>query len=86
MLRRKITQKIEQYLRSDSRRMLVVDGARQVGKSYIIREVGQRLFPNYIEINMEQDKMNNRLFSDATSVEKFYLALSAVAGDKMQDK
>lgn len=86
MLRRKITQKIEQYLRSDSRRMLVVDGARQVGKSYIIREVGQRLFPNYIEINMEQDKMNNRLFSDATSVEKFYLALSAVAGDKMKDK
>lgn len=86
MLRRKITQKIEQYLRSNSRRMLIVNGARQVGKSYIIREIGQRLFPNYIEINMEQDKMNNRLFSNATSVEKFYLALSAVAGDKMQDK
>lgn len=86
MLRRKITQKIEQYLRSDSRRMMVIDGARQVGKSYIIREVGQRLFPNYIEINMERDKMNNRLFADATSVEKFYLALSAVAGDKMKDK
>lgn len=86
MLQRKITQQIEQHLRSNSRRMMIIDGARQIGKSYIIREIGQRLFANYIEINMESDKMNNRLFADATSVEKFYLALSAIAGDKMKDK
>lgn len=28
----------------------MVDGARQIGKSYIIRHVGQKMFANYIEI------------------------------------
>ncbi len=86
MLRRKITSKIESYLKSASNKMLIVDGARQIGKSYIIRHVGQQMFPNYIEINMERDKQNDRLFAEATSVDKFLLALSSVAGDKMQDK
>ena len=43
--------------------MLVVDGARQIGKSFIIREIGSRLFPNFIEINMEKDKQGDRLFA-----------------------
>ena len=46
--------------------MLIIDGARQVGKSFIIRHVGQRMFPNYIEINMEEDKLSDRIFADMT--------------------
>ena len=53
MLYRKIAKQIEEFLSSNSDRMLVIDGARQIGKSYIIRNVGQKMFPNYIEINME---------------------------------
>lgn len=86
MLKRKITTEIESYLKSKSNRMLVVDGARQIGKSYIIRHVGKQMFPNYIEVNMEKDRQNDQLFADATSVEKFLLALSSFAGDKMHDK
>lgn len=86
MLKRKIYNKIKDYLGSRSNRMLVVDGARQIGKSFIIREVGRQMFENYIEINMEEDKQNDALFATATSVEKFYLALSSIAGDKMQQK
>ena len=41
MLYRKITKRIEEYLSSDSDRMLLIDGARQIGKSYIIRHVGE---------------------------------------------
>lgn len=64
MLFRKISIKIEEYLTSGSDRMLLVDGARQVGKSYIIREIGQRRFKNYIEINMEADKLGDRTFAE----------------------
>ena len=56
MLFRKISTRIETYLGSKSNRMLVIDGAQQIGKSYIIRWVGKKMFPNYIEINMEEDK------------------------------
>lgn len=86
MLYRKIARKIEDHLRSDSKRVLVIDGARQIGKSYIIRWVGKQLFPNYIEINMEEDKLGDRIFAEAKTVKDFYLALSVIGGDRMKDK
>lgn len=86
MLYRKIAKRIEDYLSSNSSRMLLIDGARQIGKSYIIRSVGQKMFSNYIEINMEEDRLNDKLFADAKTSKDFYLALSVVAGDKMKEK
>ncbi len=86
MLYRKIAKRIENYLSSDSNRLLVIDGARQIGKSYIIRWVGQQMFTNYIEINMEEDKLGERIFANAKTVQDFYMSLSVVAGDKMKDK
>lgn len=86
MLYRKIATKIEQYLSSKSERMMIIDGSRQIGKSYIVRWVGQQMFPNYIEINMEEDKLGDRIFADAKTTKDFYLALSIVAGEKLKDK
>lgn len=86
MLYRKITKRIEDYFKSGSNRMLIIDGARQIGKSYIIRWVGQKVFANYIEINMEEDKLGDRIFAEAKTTDDFYLALSVVAGEKMKDK
>lgn len=86
MLYRKIGKYIENHLQSGSNKILVVDGARQIGKSYIIREIGKRLFTNYIEINMEIDKLGGRIFEKTRTVDDFYLAMSSVAGDKMHEK
>lgn len=86
MLYRKIAKRIEKYLSSNSDRLLVIEGARQIGKSYIVRWLGQKMFPNYIEINMEEDKLGDRIFAEAKTTKDFYLALSVVAGDKMKDK
>ena len=86
MLYRKISRRLKEYFSSGSDRLLVVDGARQTGKSYIIREIGSALFPNYIELNMEEDKVGQRVFAEARTLDDFYLALGVVAGDKMKDK
>ena len=86
MLYRKITKRIEEYFSADSDRMLVIDGARQSGKSYIVRYVGEKMFSNYIEINMEEDKLGDRIFADAKTTKDFYMALSVVAGDKMKER
>lgn len=86
MLYRKIEKTIVNHLQSGNDKILVVDGARQIGKSYIIREVGKRMFPNFIEINMETDKVGDRVFANAKTLSDFYLALSTVAGDKMKTK
>lgn len=86
MLKRKIYNRIEAYLKAPSKKMLLIDGARQIGKSFIIRHLGKKLYPNYIEINMEEDKQGDGVFASAKTTKDFYMALSIVAGDKMQDK
>ena len=86
MLYRKIAALIEEHLMSGSDKILLVDGARQVGKTYIIRSVGKKLFQNYIEINMVEDSVGARLFADARTVEDFYLQISMIAGDRMKQK
>ena len=48
MLYRKIKSLIEEHLKSDSKKILLIDGARQIGKTYIINHVGKKLFENYI--------------------------------------
>lgn len=86
MLFRKIEKVIEEHLKSNSNKILLVDGARQVGKTYIIRYIGKKLYPNFIEVNMLEDSLGDALFSNVKSVEDFYLQLSMHFGDKMKEK
>ncbi|MBE6846456.1 MAG: ATP-binding protein [Ruminococcus sp.] len=86
MLYRKIERVIEVHLTSDSKKILLIDGARQVGKTYIIRHVGKKLFENFIEINMVEDSLGARLFANTNSIEDFYLQVSMLAGDRMKKK
>lgn len=86
MLERKIEALIETHLRSGSNKVLLVDGARQVGKTYIIRHVGQKLFENFIELNMVEDSLGERLFANTKTVEDLYLQVSMLAGKQMKEK
>lgn len=86
MLYRKIESYIENFLKSESNKVLIIDGARQIGKTYIIRHVGKKLFPNFIEINLLQDFLSEKLFANTRTIEDFYLQVSMIAGDKMKDK
>ena len=86
MLFRKIGSLIEDHLKSGKSKVLLIDGARQVGKTYIIRYVGKKLFENFIEINMIEDIEGKKLFSDVRTVEDFYLQVSMLSGDKMKGK
>ena len=67
MLKRKIQKAILDYFQSDSNKILIIDGARQIGKSFIIRHEGQKFFRNYIELNFLEDKNGERLFENLTS-------------------
>lgn len=86
MLYRKITSYIEDYLKSDTDKILILEGARQIGKSFSIREAGTRLYPNYVEINFVEDDEGDQLFKNIHKKEDFYLTLSMVAGDKLSGR
>ena len=82
MLFRKIESLIEEHLRSNSAKILLVDGARQVGKTYIIRHVAKRIFENVIEINLVEDSLGDKLFAETKTIEDFYLQVSMIAGSR----
>ena len=86
MLYRKIQKVLEQYLTSNSNKVLVLDGARQVGKTFIIRHVGQKIFKNFVEINLKEDAEGNQAFSRIKTVKDFYLQLSVIAGERLGEK
>lgn len=60
MLYRKIQAALKDYFSLESNKVLIIDGARQVGKSFIIRHVGQEMFENYIEVNLLEDANGSR--------------------------
>ena len=86
MLFRKIESVIEEHLLSGSKKILLVDGARQVGKTYIIHHVANKLYENVIEINMVEDFLGDKLFAEVKTVEDFYLQVSMIAGSKMKKR
>lgn len=86
MLYRKIEKEIKEHLENNTNTILIVEGARQVGKSFIIRKVAQELFKNYIEINFAEDKFQSKTFEQVSSVQDFYMKLSSVAGERMNKK
>ena len=86
MLYRKIEKTIETHLKSDSNKIMIINGARQIGKSFIVRYVGNKLFQNYIEINLLEDSLGRRNFENVKTVSDFYFQVSMLAGNKMKDK
>lgn len=83
MLYRKIKSYIEEHLKSNDDKILLIEGARQIGKSYIIRNVGTALYDNYVEINFVADDEGEKVFKNVHTTEEFYLNLSMVAGSRL---
>jgi len=54
-MRRKIYNSLIEWKNKSGRMPLIVNGARQVGKSYILQEFGKKEFDNYIIVNLEVD-------------------------------
>lgn len=86
MLYRKIAKNIEEHLTSNSNKIMLIDGARQIGKTYIIRYVINKLYENIIEINMLEDQLGERIFENVKTINDFYLSVSMIAGEKMKDR
>lgn len=85
MLYRKIEGVLEEEL-LNSNKIPMIEGARQIGKTYIIRYVGQKLFKNFIEINLLDDFNSDKIFENINSVDKFYMQISAIYGNMLDTK
>ena len=55
-MKRKIYSDLIKWKNKSNRMPLIVNGARQVGKSYILQKFGKQEFDNFIMVNLETDK------------------------------
>lgn len=88
MLKRKIEKTINDYFNSERNKILIIDGARQIGKTYIISKLSKQRFTNYIEINLKDDFDGEKLFNSdvVKTTTQFYYRLSSLYGDKLRNK
>jgi len=75
---RNLDERLIQWKDSVTRRPLVLRGARQVGKSSLVRGFASK-FDHYIELNLELEK-DKRLFTALPEAKKFVEAVQAIHG------
>ena len=61
-MKRDIILKLHQWNNREVRKPLIIKGARQVGKTYILKQFGQKAYKRYHYINFEEDESLNKIF------------------------
>lgn len=76
-------QKIEylsNWKNSPTRKPLIVQGARQVGKTWLIKEFGNKYYEQIAYINFEKDKRLKSIFNDDFDIKRIIISLQVETG------
>lgn len=83
-MKRKLEEQLRIWKEKESGRMpLIVNGARQVGKTYILRKFGEEAFKNVVYINLETNQAVASFFDENISVERILRYLEVSSGEKI---
>ena len=75
MLKRKVTAFMDQWIRTKEKKCLVVQGARQTGKTYIIERFAEDNYEELVEINFKQLPSAMDIFSGDLTVDNMVMAM-----------
>lgn len=81
--KRKMEETIKDNFKDANSPILLIDGARQVGKSYVIRKMGTIHFPHFVEVNLINDKNGDNVFENVRNTRDFYFAVQSISGNKL---
>ncbi|MCF0217284.1 MAG: ATP-binding protein [Fibrobacteraceae bacterium] len=79
-MERKIFEKMKEWKNSEDRKPLVMEGARQVGKTWLLKEFGKREYVNVAYVNCDYNEQVKNLFSDF-DVTRIIRGLSAITNE-----
>lgn len=85
-MKRKITQQLVEWKNSSARKPLILNGARQVGKTFILREFGRENYKNTVYVNLESNGTVASMFNDDISPSKLIKYLEAETGERILPK
>lgn len=75
-MKRQISAKLEAWKRANLRNPLILKGARQVGKTYSLKEFGKTSFSNFLYVNFEEDEQLEKIFAKDLNPERILDELS----------
>lgn len=84
MLERRAYESLLKWKRGAKEKALLVDGARQIGKTYLIEEFAKQEFASYIKVDFLEDAQAATTLSQASSARGAIEALSLIAGQRVQ--
>lgn len=79
MLERKAYEQLVFWKNHKGKQALLVTGARQIGKTYLIREFGARNYENVVEINLLENVDAREAFETARNTTDLFMRISLVA-------
>lgn len=83
-MRRQLMKSLYNWQKNPHRKPLIIQGARQVGKTYLIEEFGKQAFEDFAVFNFEEDPALGGFFSQRLSPEFILEQLSIYRGKKLQ--
>ena len=75
--------KLEKWKNSGYRKPLILRGARQVGKTWLMREFGKNNYKKCAYISMDENERMENVFREAFDIERILLALEIEVGFKI---
>lgn len=80
---RKITNNLINWKNSRNRKPLLIIGARQTGKTYIIKEFATNNYEDLLEVNFEKDTNLKKLFMESIEPKKLIAKLENYYGKRI---
>lgn len=75
---------LSEWASRDTRKPILLRGARQVGKSSAVRHLGQQ-FKNYVEINFEMEPQYKAIFKPDLNVSRIVMQIAALSGSRIEE-
>ena len=82
-MKREIINNLIKWKESENRKPLIIHGARQVGKTYIVKKFGKENYDNLIYVNFETNQELSSQISDSIDAKYVINKLELFYGEKI---
>lgn len=79
-MKRKIYSKLIEWKESPSHKPLILNGVRQCGKTYIMKEFGKNEFQTFAYVNCDRNEDLHQIFEGGFNISKIIRGISALSG------
>ena len=83
-MERKLINDLVKWMNSDARKPLLLLGARQVGKTWLLKDFGKRYYSNVAYVNCDAEPLAKNLFAEDYDINRILFSIQAITGVKVE--